>query len=332
MRPEAFVQAAAGLTIEQWRTVYDKQPLGYRTAHSRLASVDSIKNADVLLRKKLGDSRTAESRGRGRGNFLAGCRDRLVAAYAAIASTDKLSGCDFVSGYGPFLALIPPEKLGVSTPIGDLVDIRVRSEMLASYRRALSANAGRVVASPGDLPSNPERIATALALESISATHQEDATLEDELVQLCSFTGSTPEQVHDCQVARLRWLGYNDENLATLHGRAVSVGGHGASSVAAAETFQQWFYGVLAVSGLLGVGSCEVLSLKGSQLSALLGVAGCFGGIVGALTGVWVDGFVEARTNEGTRSRLLGRVGAMAAACAVPMVMLVGAFLVQGSN
>ena len=350
------MELASALSAEQWRAVYDSEPLGLRTASERLADL-AVLDADEVLRRTLGNPEAAENLGGGRANFLSGCYDRLVAAAGAAAKADELTGCDFVSGYGPFLDLIPPEAAGIRVPIGDLADLSVRSEILARYRHVLAANAGRNVVSPTQLAEEPERIATALALESVNAIEKQRATLADELVQLCSFIGTTPKQVERCQRERLRWLGYSAESVATLHADVVPIGGNAVRTVTSAETFQQWLIVIGVLFGLFGVGSCGVYTVidvgTGCSVSpdggggpgsswldwvpglvacgpGLLGIAGIIGGFLGAIAGLLVNGFMEKRTTVGTRARLAGRALAIAAASVVASLLFVPAFVGQG--
>jgi hypothetical protein len=207
------------------------------------------------------------------------------------------------------------------------------------------------------LSDKPDRIATAIVLESINASEKSRVELAEALVQLCAFTGDTPHQVRKCQLKTLRWLGYSTENIATLHDRPVAVGVHGVRAVASAEKFQQWFPVVWVLAGLFGIGSCgvyTVVDLGSSRCSfspiggggpgsiwldwvpglvacgpGLLGIAGVIGGCLGALVGLLVNWFVEKRTEVGTRARLAGRAMAITVSVAVAALLFVPAFAGQ---
>jgi hypothetical protein len=297
-----------------------------------------------LLRHVLGDAQAAQLLGEGRVNFLDGCQKRLVAAAGAVAAAEGASGSDFASGYGAFLDVVPLQQVSSSDPIGDLVDPAVRARILDAYRTARQKNA---IAQP--LPDDPERIATAIVIESIDASEKQRETLEDELIALCSFTQSNLAEIERCKDRTLRWLGRSETYVESRHARARSVTG------SETDAFEQWFYVAWVLAGFLGVGSCGAAwvgvsaarcsdQLHGVVAHSLwsyfpgliscgpgwLAVAGVIGGWLGAIGGVVVNGWLAKRTAPRTAWRLIGRVTAMAVAILPPGLWLVAAWSAQG--
>jgi hypothetical protein len=248
----------------------------------------------------------------------------------------------------------PPAAIGLTHPIADVVDNDVRSAILARYRQALATNAGTDVVSRTALADHPDQIATALVMESVHAGENQRSKLAEELVDLCHFMGSTPSRVVACRTRRLRWLGYSNEDIATLHQRVVPIGGDSVRAVASAEGFGQLFFVVWVLAGLLGVGSCGAylvadLGSRCSNITAigsgrslwdyvpgivgcgpgLLGLAGVLGGWLGSLAGLAANGLIEKNTETGTRQRTVGRAIAMTIAVGVAAASLVPAFLAQ---